>query len=383
MVLGQNSVTLNPDLTTNNTDPHARPAPRLIVDLPAIQHNYRTLQSMASNSSVAVGAVVKANAYGLGAMEVLPALARAGCRTFYVAHTSEGEEARRALAGFDADIFVFNGFWPVEIPALRAANLFPVINDLAQVESLRLLAPDLPFGLHIDTGMARLGLGDAETEKLLARPQILDGLAPRQIMSHLACADDPEAPLNTLQRRRFQRVREQFPNIPASLSNSAGIMLGAQYHFDVLRPGLALFGGCPIPGQENPFKPTVRIEAPILQIRDIKPGDPIGYGSLFTATEHMQTATVAAGYADGLMIACGNRGFGRIGQVRTPILGRVSMDLISVDVSAVRGQVSPGDPVSFLGQDLETLARNAQTISYELLVRLGLRFHRVYLPARS
>jgi alanine racemase len=378
---GRSLVTLKPDLTTSNTDQRARPAPRLVIDLPAIQDNYRTLQSMTDSSAVEVGAVVKANAYGLGAMEVLPALARAGCRTFYVAHTSEGEEARRALAGIEADIFVFNGFWPIELPSLRAANLFPVINELAQLDSLRTLAPDLPFGLHVDTGMARLGLGDVDTERLLQTPQLLDELDPRQIMSHLACADEREAPLNDQQLRRFQAVRDTFPHIPASLSNSAGTMLGANYHFDVLRPGLALFGGSPMPGHDNPFRPTVLIEAPILQIRDINPGDPIGYGSLFTATEPMKTATVAAGYADGLLIACGNDGHGRIGHVQTPILGRVSMDLISVDISAVEAPVRPGDPVSFLGDDLEALADSANTISYELLVRLGLRFHRVYIPA--
>ena len=382
MVRGRNSVTLKPDTTTSSTDHTARLAPRLIIDLPAIQANYRTLQSLAGSSAVEVGAVVKANAYGLGAMSVLPALARAGCRTFYVAHASEGEEARRALSGFDADIFVFNGFWPVELPVLRASNLFPVINELKQLECLRALAPDLPFALHIDTGMARLGLGETDTAKLLADPSMLHGLDVRQIMSHLACADEPEASMNRRQLQQFQTVREAFPDIPASLSNSAGVLLGSAYHFDLLRPGLALYGGNPVQGQDNLFRASVCIEAPILQIRDINRGDSIGYGARFTAPQAMRIATVAAGYADGLLIACGNGGQGRIGNVPTPILGRVSMDLISVDISAIEAPISLGDPVSFLGEDLDVMANKAATIPYELLVRLGLRFHRVYIPAQ-
>jgi alanine racemase len=372
----QSSAILIRDTKTASTDQLARPAPRLIVDLAAIQRNYGVLQSLAGTA--AVGAVVKANAYGLGAERVVPALADAGCRTFYVAHTSEGEEARAALDGRDADIFVFNGFWPSELETLKRARLFPVINNLTQLEQLRATAPGLPCAIHFDTGMSRLGLETSEADHLLQTPDLLRGLDVRQIMSHLACADEPEHALNAQQLQRFRSLRQALPDFPASLSNSAGALLGTEYHFDSLRPGLALFGGAPTPSIANPFEPTVRIEAPILQIRTLAPGDPVGYGALFTATKPMKTATLAAGYADGLLIACGNGGAGRVGAVPTPILGRISMDLISVDISNVEGSVKPGDWVSFLGEDLQSLADNAQTISYELLVRLGLRFHRVY-----
>lgn len=365
-------------MKTPRTDTRAEPAPRLIIDLATIQQNYAKIRQLAPGAEA--GAVVKANAYGLGATEVVPALADAGCRTFYVAHTSEGREARAALAGRTADIYVFNGFWPAELPALRSADLFPVINELAQLEQLRELAPDLPCALHFDTGMNRLGLGPEETDILVADPSRLDAIDVRQIMSHLACADEPVYPLNRLQLQRFARIREAFPGIPASLSNSAGILLGPDYHFDVLRPGLALFGGVPAPGYPSPFEPAVEIDAPILQIRTLHPGDTVGYGATFQADAPRRIATVAAGYADGLLRAFGNGGFGRIGGTRVPILGRVSMDLIGVDITDVEGEIAPGQPVCFLGGDIEDMAGSAATISYEFLVRLGLRFHRIYKP---
>jgi alanine racemase len=365
-------------MTTIRTEPRAEPAPRLIIDLATIQNNYSRLRDLAPAADA--GAVVKANGYGLGAAEIVPALADAGCRTFYVAHTSEAREARDALAGRAADIYVFNGFWPSELPALRKARIFPVINELAQLEQLRELAPDLPCAIHFDTGMNRLGLGAEETEALIADPARLDAIDVRQIMSHLACGDAPGHPLNARQRERFTRIRAAFPGIPASLSNSAGVLLGPDYHFDVLRPGLALFGGVPAPGHPSPFEPAVTIDAPILQIRTLRPGDTIGYGATYTAGEVRRVATVAAGYADGLLRAFGNGGYGRIGETRVPILGRVSMDLIGVDVTEA-GPVAPGDPVCFLGGDIEDMADSAATISYEFLVRLGLRFHRIYKPA--
>lgn len=356
----------------------AQPAPRLIIDLAAIQRNFAALQRLAPNAET--GAVVKANAYGLGASQVLPVLADAGCRTFYVAHTAEGREAREALAGREADIFVFNGFWPSELESLRDARLFPVINDLHQLHQLREQAPDLPCAIHFDTGMNRLGLGSNATRTLLDNPDWLAGLDVRQMMSHLACSHEPTHPLNARQLERFAAIRARFPAIPASFANSGGAMLDARYHFDILRPGLALYGGHPVHDCDDPFVPAVRVEAPVLQVRTIKAGDCAGYGAIFTAEREMRIATVATGYADGLLRACGDGGFGRIGGVRVPIIGRISMDLTTLDLSDITEPVAPGDWVSFLGDDIEPLADAAQTITYEFLVRLGQRFHRVYLP---
>ncbi len=356
-----------------------QPAPRLIIDLAAIQRNYARLQAMAPGARV--GAVVKANAYGLGAMQVLPALADAGCRTFYVAHTAEGREARDALAGRPAEIFVFNGFWPTDLAALREAQLFPVINDLHQLHQLRELAPDLPCAIHFDTGMNRLGLGPNATRTLMENPDWLAGLEVRQLMSHLACSHEASHPLNARQLERFARIRDLFSGIPASFANSGGAMLGSSYHFDILRPGLALYGGHPAEGGPNPFEAAVRVEAPVLQVRTIAAGDCAGYGAIFTAEHDMRIATVATGYADGLLRACGDGGFGRIGGTRVPIIGRISMDLTTVDLSDVTAPVEPGDWVSFLGEDVGALAETAHTITYEFLVRLGQRFQRVYQPA--
>ena len=367
------------DSKTAPAEPAAQPAPRLVIDLAAIQRNYAALQRLAPSAQA--GAVVKANAYGLGAWRVVPALADAGCRTFYVAHTTEGREAREALAGREADIFVFNGFWPSELASLREARLFPVINDLHQLEQLRQLAPDLPCAIHIDTGMNRLGLGPNATRSLVEKPDWLARLDVRQIMSHLACSHDPSHPLNARQLQRFSEFHAHFPDIPASFANSGGAMLDARYHFDILRPGLALYGGHPSHGCANPFEPAVRVEAPILQVRTIAAGDCAGYGAIFTAEREMRIATVATGYADGLLRACGDGGFGRIGGVKVPIIGRISMDLTTVDLSDVTAPVAPGDWVSFLGEDIEPLAQAAQTITYEFLVRLGLRFTRVYRQA--
>ncbi|MHA6288358.1 alanine racemase [Maricaulis sp. CAU 1757] len=367
-------------MTTRRPDTFAEPAPRLIIDLATIQQNYARLQAMAPGAEV--GAVVKANAYGLGAMEVVPALAEAGCRHFYVAHTAEGHEARRALAGRPADIYVFNGFWPADLPALVSGKLFPVINDLAQLDQLVAIAPGLPCAIHFDTGMHRLGLDAGETDRLMAHPERLAGIDVRQIMSHLACADAPDHPLNETQRQRFERIRAAFPDIPASLSNSAGTLLGADYHHDVLRPGLALYGGAPAPGGDNPFRPAVQIEAPILQVRTLPAGESIGYGATYVADTPRRIATVATGYADGLLRAFGEGGYGRVGGTRVPVLGRVSMDLIGVDVTGITDTLHAGQCVTFLGDDIEAMADSADTISYEFLVRLGLRFHRIYKPAR-
>lgn len=366
------------DSKTDPAEPAAQPAPRLVIDLAAIQRNYAALKRLAPSAQA--GAVVKANAYGLGAERVVPALADAGCRTFYVAHTTEGREARQALAGREADIFVFNGFWPSELDALRQARLFPVINDLHQLHQLRELASDLPCAIHFDTGMNRLGLGPNATPSLMGNPDWLAGLDVRQLMSHLACSHEPAHPLNARQLERFSAVRDHYPAIPASFANSGGVMLDASYHFDILRPGLALYGGHPAPGRDNPFEPTVRIEAPVLQVRRIAAGDCAGYGAIFTAEHDMPIATVATGYADGLVRACGDGGYGRIGGVKVPIIGRISMDLTTVDLSQVTRPVEPGDWVSFLGDDTESMAQAAQTITYEFLVRLGQRFQRTYLP---
>jgi len=363
-------------MKTANTEVGQSPVPRLIINLAAIQRNYARLQNLAGKAEVA--AVIKANAYGLGADEIAPALSKAGCRTFYTANASEGAQLRQTLTGQSANIYVFSGFWSSEREALKKHSLFPVINELSQLEELRDMDPDIPFALHFDTGINRLGLGASETEILLANPDLLDGLDVRQIMSHLACADEPEHPLNARQLIAFSRIRSAFPKIPASFSNSAASLLGTEYHFDILRPGIALYGGNPTPNNENLFEPTVHIEAPILQIRTLKPGDLVGYGASWQSERPHRLATLALGYADGIMRASQQGGYGKIGTSNAPIIGRVSMDMLSVDISDIDPDIQVGDWVSFLGPDLDECANSASTISYEFLVRLGSRFLRLY-----
>lgn len=349
------------------------PHPRLIVDLGAIRANYAQLQSIAPGA--AVGAVVKADAYGLGVDRVGPALVEAGCRHFFVASTREGAELRDVI-GDGPDIVVFNGFWMPDIETLRNGSLIPAVNDPDQFAALEAHAPDLPFSLHVDTGMNRLGLEPDDAIAIAGRAQSLD---LRLVMSHLACADEPDHALNETQRREFNRVRAAYPGVKASLANSAGTLLGPDYQNDVVRPGIALYGGAPCPDGENPFTPAAAIEAPILQVRDIHPGDAVGYGATFTSGEARKAAIVACGYADGLFRAAQDGGFAMLGDQHLPVMGRISMDLTTLDVTGAGDAARPGAYVRFMGSELEALASASGTISYELLVRLGRRFERVYV----
>ena len=363
-------------MKTANTKDHKGPVPRLVIDLAAIQRNYAKLQTLAGDAEV--GAVIKADAYGLGVQKIVPALSQAGCQNFYAANASEGVQIRQALAGQNANIFSFSGFWPDDLNELRQHALYPVICELSQLENLRDIAPDMPFAIQFDTGMNRLGLEADETEILTSNPDLLDGLKVKQIISHLACADERDHPMNARQLSAFSKIRSVFPKIPASFSNSAASLLGTDFHYDILRPGIALFGGNPAPENPNPFEPAIHIEAPILQIRDLKPGDMVGYGASWKADRKLRLATLALGYADGIMRSCQQGGFGRIGKTKTPIVGRISMDMLTVDISDIDHDIQLGDRVTFLGPDLDGLADKAQTISYELLVRLGPRLQRVY-----
>jgi len=347
--------------------------PRLIIDLGAIARNYRHLQSIAPNA--AIGAVVKADAYGLGVARVGPALLDAGCQDFFVASTREGIELRAAL-GPQSNIYVFNGFWTDDIQALRDHDLIPAVNDPDQFAALERHASDLPFAVHIDSGMNRLGL---EVDDAIAISDEARNLDLRLVMSHLACADEPNHALNDTQLKAFQRTIAAYPGIRASLANSAGILLGPDYQFDLARPGIALYGGAPCEGVNHPFEPAVSIEAPILQVRDIKPGDAVGYGATFISSEERRIAIVATGYADGLFRAAQNGGYARLGEHHLPITGRVSMDLTALDVTGAGGAARAGEYVTFLGSDLEALAGASGTLSYEILVRLGQRFERVYV----
>jgi alanine racemase len=356
----------------------------LTIDLGAIAANYRLLRTRASPAECA--AAVKADGYGLGAARVIPVLAGAGCRTFFVASVDEGIAARRTLADFpDAVVYVLNGPEGAEA-ALAAHDLRPVLNSLANIaawagHARRCEAP-LAAAIHVDTGMARLGLPPDELDRLVMEPERLDGLRVTCLMSHLACADAADHELNPRQLAAFRSARERLPAIPASLANSSGIFLGPDYHADMVRPGAALYGVSPVRGRANPMAPVVRLEARILQVREIDRGWTVGYGATHCADRPERIATVAAGYADGYLRSLSNRASGYLAGRRIRLVGRVSMDLITFDVTDVaREQAFPGAMVELIGAHypIDAIASDAGTIGYEILTALGPRYRRAYV----
>ena len=350
----------------------------LTVDLDAIVQNYRLLAARAPGASCA--AVVKADAYGLGAARVAPALARAGCRRFFVALPAEGIALRRVL-GPAAEILVLHGLPPGGAPEFAAHGLVPVLNSVAQAGECaafgRARGGALPAALQFDTGMARLGVTPADSAALRTLP----GLDVRLVLSHLACADQPEHPANAAQRDLFASLRRDWPQTEASLAASSGIFLGADYHFDWVRPGAALYGIAPAAGP-NPMRPVVRLQAPVIQTREVPSGTGVGYGHSWRPLGTARLATLGIGYADGLPRSLSNAGAAWLDGKRLPVAGRVSMDSLIVDVSAVPdAALAPGTLVDLIGPDcdVDALAAQAGTVGYELLTRLGARLARRYV----
>jgi alanine racemase len=353
----------------------------LTIDLGALAANYRRLQQEAPGSEVA--GVVKANGYGLGARAVAGALWQAGCRRFFIAQLEEGRELKGHLP--DAVIHVLNGLPAGSEDAVRDAGLIPVLNHPGELEryarQARRTDERLPAVLQIDTGMCRLGFSAAEIAQL--DMDLLAPLEPTLVMSHLAVAEEPENPLNALQRERFERLRRLLPAAPASLANSSGVFLGPDFHFDLCRPGVALYGVNPTPGRANPMAPVVTLEAPVLQVHEVCEPGTVGYGATFRTAAGSRIATVPVGYADGYPRSAGSMASARIGDRSVPLAGRVSMDLIGLDVSALPADaVRPGTLVTLIGgpDGVDELAAAAGTIGYEVLTRLGSRFARRYIP---
>lgn len=327
--------------------------------------------------------MVKANAYGLGVRRVAPALWRAGCRHFFTANM-DGAVMLRALLP-KARSHVLNGLLEGGEDDMTANGVVPVLNDLGQIERwsahARRLGRRLPATIHIDTGMSRLGLPPYEVDKLAERPELVEALEIGHVMSHLACADEVAHPMNAEQLRRFNALRAMLPGLPASLANSSGIFLGSDYHFDMVRPGYAIYGGNPTPGSSNPMNAVVTLRACIIQVREVGPGETVGYGAHFTAQQPTRVATIPVGYADGYLRSLSGRGSARIGEFEVPVIGRVSMDLVTLDVSRVpEDKANVGTWVELIwGSDmLDDLAARAGTIGYELLTALGGRYPRVY-----
>lgn len=352
----------------------------LTVDLGAIVANWRDLAARhAAAGGGAVAGVVKADGYGLGAGPVGRALAGAGCRHFFVAHPAEGI-ALRAAIGPGPMIAILNGFAPGED---AGAGIVPVLNGLPDIAAHAASGRSGPAILHLDTGMGRLGLDAAEQAALAAAPGRLGGMELRYVMTHLASADAPAHPLNAAQAARFAEAAARIaPGVPRSLANSSGLFLGPGFASDLARPGSALYGINPIPGAPNPMRVALRLRAPVLQVRAIPPGATVGYGATWTAPRPSRIATVAAGYADGYPRALSGREVaGLVAGRSVPLVGRVSMDLITFDVTEAP-EVRPGDMVELIGPEAgltpDDLALAAGTIGYEILTSLGARYRRDY-----
>lgn len=329
---------------------------RLIVDLDALAANYRRFRDSASGGCAAV---VKANAYGLGVEPVARRLAAEGCRQFFVATDAEGRELRRILPDAGTfDIFVFSG-------VVESDGLIPVVNHPAQMRTG-------PVALHVDTGMHRLGFDGLDAQTLPADTEI------RLLMTHLACADTSDHPLNEAQLARFRAFAARFPGVPASIANSAAILTGVD---GIGRPGIGLYGGNPFAAQENPMRCVATLEGEVLQVREVMAGAPVGYGASHVTKRDTTLAVVGIGYADGLPRALSNRGQSAFKTIRAPIIGRVSMDLTLLDVTDLP-PVEPGDWIEFFGNSvgIGEVAAWADTISYEILTGVGNRVSRMYVP---
>jgi alanine racemase len=359
------------------SDPAMRAGAVIEIDLGAVATNWRLLAGKVAPAACA--AVVKANGYGLGAAPVARALSAAGCTRFFVATLDEGIALREAL-GSTPEIAVFNGPMPGAATEFTAARLTPVLNDPGQIEAWAALRPEnRPRPLvHVDTGMSRLGLSAAEFAECMTQIEKIDAAG---LISHLACADTPAHTLNTAQRKRFIAARQRLPHLKASLAASSGIFLGPKYHLDEVRPGAALYGVNPLPGSANPMRPVIRLAARIIQLRKIDRGEAVGYGAAHVMDKPGMLATAAIGYADGWPRSLSHRGCGWLAGKRVPLLGRMSMDLTTFDVSdALQSELYPGNMIELIGTyyGVDDAAADAGTIGYEILTALGARYHRVY-----
>lgn len=348
-------------------------SPTLEVDLNALTHNYKLLRSKSRKNNCA--AVVKANAYGLGVAGVAPALYESGCRTFFVATLEEAVELKKIFAAHRMKpeaVYVFHGVRKGQKNDFLAHDIIPVINDYGQ---FRYWHNSGPYALHVDTGMSRLGFNMEEIKDIEPTANL------QLVLSHLACANEKNNPKNKEQLSLFKKVLAHFPRTPASLANSSGIFLGKDYHFDLLRPGCSLYGISPNTSLPNPMKNIVNLSAPVLQYRTAEKRQTVGYGASATVRKGTVLATVELGYADGFLRLLSNKAHGYVGDMRVPLIGRVSMDMLIFDVSEVPARLrTPDMRITLIGrqQPVDILAKAARTIGYEVFTRIGARVKRVY-----
>lgn len=359
----------------------------LRVDLGALKANYLKLCQLAAPTPVS--AVVKANAYGLGVAAVTNTLYAAGCRHFFVALTREALDLRPHLPA-DAALYVLNGLTPGSEDRAAKARLIPVLNCPEQLDAWANVARQtgqiLPALLQVDTGMSRLGFMPEDLEALAHTPERLQGVRIDYLMSHLACADEPANPANGRQLEAFERASRLFADTPLCFANSGGLFLGAEYHADLCRPGIALYGAAPHLERPNLMQPVIALDLAVIQTRSVPAGTRIGYGGTVVTDAPKRLATLSAGYADGLPRRLGDQGAVYFKGVRLPFIGRVSMDSIIIDIDALpEGALKAGDFVELIGphQSLDDVAAAAGTIAYEILTQLGPRYHRHLIAAEG
>lgn len=359
---------------------------RLTIDLGALANNWRKLAAMAAPSECA--GVVKANAYGIGIEQAAPALWNAGCRTFFVAVLSEARRVRAALP--DATVYVLNGLPPGTTSVFAEQSLRPVLGSLEEITEWKAFVAesgaDHGCAIHVDTGLNRLGLRTEEAIGL-ANGKAFDGYRISLLISHFVSAEEPENTINQKQIERFLAVQNQIQASHTSLSNSSGFFLGAKPYMNLARPGFALYGGNPTPGQPNPMQPVVMLEARVIQVREVPPDETVGYNAQWTAKGPRRIAVLSVGYADGLtrqLSASDARdgGYAFVDGVACPFAGRISMDLITIDVTRLpAGRVKRGDHVELLGPNIsvDDVAERGNTNGYEILTSLGRRYSRKYI----
>jgi alanine racemase len=369
------------------TQPGMHAGAVLTIDLDAIASNYRLLRQRAGRAACA--AAVKADAYGLGAVPVAQALAAEGCRHFFVAHLDEAIALRPHLPEH-VEMYVLHGPSVGSDEEFLRHRLIPVLNSTMQIAAWRRLAlrenRALPAVIQVDTGMSRLGLSPGEVDAWLASPDSLDGIELRYVMSHLACAEQTGHSMNRAQLERFNAVRARLPACAASLANSSGIFLGSDFHFDLARPGAALYGIAPVAGADNPMRSVVRLQGRIIQTRTILAGDCVGYGARYQAGGERRIATVAVGYADGWLRSGSGRCIAHIDGIEVQQVGTISMDTVTFDVSAIDPKrVLPGMTVDLISPEnpVDAVAERAGTIAYEILTSLGARYRREYASGRA
>jgi alanine racemase len=351
----------------------------LRIDLAALRYNYK---SLAAKAGVECAAAIKGEAYGIGSAECGKALWQEGCRTFFVARPEEGGALRKTLP--DAAICVLDGLYPGASDYYVKHKLRPALASLAQAEDWAKHGKGNPCAIHVDTGINRAGFDRREFLQLAENAALNYKLNIVLLMSHLACADSPKHPMNRKQLELFKYARTFYPHLQASLANSSGIFLGKAYAFDMVRPGVALYGGNPVLHKKNPMKPVAHLSARVLQVRTVRKGETVGYSATWKAPRDSRIAVLAAGYRDGIarkLSSSKPNGPAQVwlGNKRCPIVGRVSMDMMCVDVTSAKS-VREGDHAELFGAHIsvDEVAAWAGTISYELLTHLGSRYARIY-----